>query len=131
MKKAIQRSLVASSLCAILYGTGAFSTMAWGQSNHVYAVAWKVDTDFSIYHPDYIQLKRNIQWDNQYLQMLKKNNLDNASSVQTISEVEPGLQKLNEEIVIIEHSEKQTLSKSKLEKLKKEEENIHHLLFKE
>jgi hypothetical protein len=132
MKKAITANVITGYIgIGVMLFLLAFSGEVWAQNTNMHSTAWKVDTDFSIYHPDYIQLKRNIQWDNQYLQILKKNNPDNASVIKTISEVEPDLQKLNEEIAIIDHSEKQSFSKSQLNKMQKEESEIHHRLFKQ
>jgi hypothetical protein len=132
MKKAITTNVITGYIgIGVMLFLLAFSGEVWAQNANMHSTAWKVDTDFSIYHPDYIQLKHNIQWDNQYLQILKKNNPDNASVIKTISEVEPDLQKLNEEIAIIDHSEKQSFSKSQLNKMQKEESEIHHRLFKQ
>jgi hypothetical protein len=122
------RPFVLSAIFLALIVVNSNSVQA--HDTNVVSGAFTANTDVSIYHPGYAQLKHDVQWDEQYLGILEKHN-----SMETLAVSHPGwsdmklhLQKLKAELDRIDN-DKQMTSLSHLKNMQKEEQEIHRVLF--
>lgn len=132
MNKLIIPSVFLSGIFSLFIVFDTQFQLAQAHDTNVVSGALTANTNVSIYHPSYAQLKHDVQWDEQYMAILEKNNAPEALIVShpDWSEIKSHLQKLKDELKAIDN-DKQMTSLSHLQGMQKEEQKIHQALFRD